>query len=340
MSENEIVPAGSGAIVAAGKVANHYAKEGVFAEYLRLKSDNTLRAQLADLAAWSEYLCDATAGADCPDAETLQTDPSAWRGVVFGLVKGFREWMLRKGFAVGTVNRRLSTVKVYCGLACQAGVLDSIELALVQSIHGFSNKDAKRVDERRDQTRTGAKKATNVSITYEQAQALKTQPDTPQGRRDAVVMALLLDHGLRVGELVLLQVQDFDLNEGKFKFYRPKVDKVQTHQLTADSARVVSAWLATDAPAMGPLLRGSRKGGELTGPGMTEGSVNVRVRVLGKAAGLEGLSPHDCRHYWATRAANQGTDAFALRDAGGWNSLSMPSRYVEAAVIANARVKL
>ena len=35
-----------------------------------------------------------------------------------------------------------------------------------------------------------------------------------------------------------------------------------------------------------------------------------------------------------------GTDAFALRDAGGWSSLAMPSRYVEAAQIANAGVNL
>ncbi|HHY54616.1 MAG TPA: tyrosine-type recombinase/integrase, partial [Chloroflexi bacterium] len=69
-------------------------------------------------------------------------------------------------------------------------------------------------------------------------------------------------------------------------------------------------------------------------------AVSDRVRVLGEAVGLEGLSAHDCRHYWATRAASQGTDPFALRDAGGWSSLAMPSRYVEAAAIANERVKL
>jgi integrase len=64
------------------------------------------------------------------------------------------------------------------------------------------------------------------------------------------------------------------------------------------------------------------------------------VRTLGETIGVTGLSAHDCRHYWASRAASQGTDAFALRDAGGWNSLAMPSRYVEAATIANERVKL
>jgi integrase len=56
--------------------------------------------------------------------------------------------------------------------------------------------------------------------------------------------------------------------------------------------------------------------------------------------GLEGLSPHDCRHYWATDAARSGTDPFRLQEAGGWASLAMPRRYVEAAEIANKGVKL
>ena len=126
------------------------------------------------------------------------------------------------------------------------------------------------------------------------------------------------------------------------RFYRQKVDKIQTHKLTADSFVALRAWLvdSNDAPAMGPLLRGSRKGGHLTEAGMTERSITERVRVLGEAVGVSGLSAHDCRHYWATRAARQGTDPFSLQEAGGWSSLAMPRRYVEAAKIANEGVKL
>lgn len=58
-------------------------------------------------------------------------------------------------------------------------------------------------------------------------------------------------------------------------------------------------------------------------------------------ATLGGVSTlRDLRHGWATRAAKGGTDAFALRDAGGWSSLVMPSRYVEDSAISNERVKL
>jgi integrase len=74
--------------------------------------------------------------------------------------------------------------------------------------------------------------------------------------------------------------------------------------------------------------------------GISERNLSERVRTLGKRIGIPNLSAHDCRHNWATRAVKGKTDAFALRDAGGWASLAMPSRYVEAAAIANERVTL
>lgn len=330
------------ALAAAGRIANEHAARGAFADYCERKAANTLRSQRADLSLWAEYIRCATNGNERPDVEALMTSPDAWRGVTWGLVGGFVRWLLAQGYAVASINRALATVRIYVRLAEQAGAISQDEAALIRLVRGYGGKDAKRVDERRELARRGAKKPQNVLITPEQAAALKRQPDSPQGRRDAVIMALLLDHGLRVGELVGLRVGDFDLAAGVFTFYRPKVDKTQTHRLTPDAARALANWLAVDladAPPSGPLLRGSRKGGALAGA-MSERAVCERVRRLGEAVGLTGLSPHDCRHYWATRAASQGTDPFALRDAGGWSSLAMPSRYVEAATIANERVRL
>ena len=154
-------------------------------------------------------------------------------------------------------------------------------------------------------------------------------------------MALLLDLGLRVGEVVLLEVADFNLKENILHFDRPKVGIDQTHTLPADLKAAVAAWLSSgDCAPFGPVLRGSGKGGCLTESGMSEQVITTRVMTLGKAIGVIGLSAHDCRNYWATRAAKRGTDAFVLRDAGGWTSLDMLNRYVEAGTIANERMKL
>lgn len=364
MSTELATTSGMTAIEAAGHVANKYAAASAFAKYTAGKSDNTLDAQRTDLATFADYLCDATGGRDCPTAAQLQTDPAAWRGMTHGLVAGFAEWMLQHGYSMASINRKLSTVRVYAKLAGDAKVIDTDETTLIRGVRGYGGKEGKRVDERRKEagqaTRTGHKKAQHVRLDTEHVKALKMQPDTPQGRRDAVIMCLLLDHGLRVGELAGLpvsgQVVTGDgvkdvgvflsrdargtVTGGKFIFYRPKVDKVQTHTLTNGALAAVARWIDTDAPQEGLLLRGSRKGGHLTGAGMSERAITQRVTDLGEAIGVYGLSAHDCRHSWATRAATAGTDSFALRDAGGWNSLAMPSRYVESATVANERVKL
>ena len=71
---------------------------------------------------------------------------------------------------------------------------------------------------------------------------------------------------------------------------------------------------------------------------MSRQTINQRVQTLGAAIGIDTLSPHDLRHTWATLATERGTPITALRDAGGWSSLAMPSRYIAAGEIANVGV--
>ena len=115
---------------------------------------------------------------------------------------------------------------------------------------------------------------------------------------------------------------------------------VQTHRLTNGLLLSIQNWLQSDAPAIGPLMRGSRKGGHLTDAGMSARAITARIATLGKQIGIEGLSAHDCRHYWATQAARNKTPMDRLQDAGGWSSPAMPARYIEAAKIANEGVNL
>lgn len=327
-------------LVDAGIVANHVGGSYTFADYMNRKSKNTLRAQLSDLQSFINYLSEVGVS-DCPTAEELQNRPEAWLGVTWGLVQGFVKWLLDKGFAVSSVNRKLYTVKAYAELAAKAGTLDRHELMMIDSVTGFAKKEFNRVDEKREVSRLGDKKGSSTVITPEQAKALKTQPDTPQGRRDAVIMCLLLDHGLRVGELSGLLVTNINLQTGEIIFFRDKVQKQQTHRMTPDTRKVIIAYTdAGDIPAMGYLLRGSNKTGALTADGMTERSITRRVGELGRRAGVENLSAHDCRHYWATRATRKGTDPFALLQAGGWTSMTTVKKYVDESEIANDGVIL
>lgn len=347
MESTALALTGRDALILVGQMADEYANGNVFEDFNARKSPNTLIAYRGDLATFAAYVSAATGGAAHLDADELQSTPGAWAGVSWGLVDGFQRWMLKNGASIGTVNRKLAAVKKYLALAAESGAIDGQVAARVANrVKGYTGKAARNVDTDRTEagtpTRQGAKKAAHVSLTADQVKKLKAQPlDTPQGRRDALLMCVLLDHGLRVGEVALLTVDCFNLPDGTFTFYRPKVDKVQTHRMEPDMLRVATAYLANDASIPGaPLFRGSRKGGRLTDAGVTERNLSGRVRTLGQRIGIENLSAHDCRHSWATQAVAGGTDAFALRDAGGWSSLAMPSRYVEAAKIANEKVTL
>ena len=316
------------ALALAGLAANKAAAGNAFDRYREDLADGSKRAQASDLQSFAEYL--AAAGVRT-SGERLYSEPAAWQGMSWGLVEGFVRWLLQRGDAISTLNRRLSTVKSHAKIAAQAGFIGEHELALIQIVKGKSGKAGKRVDAKREVTRLSTKKSEAVQITLEQAEQLKDQPSTPQGRRDALLMALLLDHGMRAGEVALLKVGNFDLPAGMVRFYRPKVDNIGNHKLTADTLRAVQNWqVSGDCPAMGEVLRGSIKGGALAEQGMSERAITERVRVLGEQIGLSGLSAHDCRHYAATDMAGKGYNLKELMDWFGWSSPATAMRYVES----------
>jgi integrase len=212
---------------------------------------------------------------------------------------------------------------------------------MIKSVTGLSWKEGPRVDEKREVRRMGAKKAASVTLLRSQADALRTLAgDTAQDRRDAVLMCLLLDHGLRVGELARLRVGDIRLGEGMMVFYRPKVAKIQRHRLSALTAAALARYMADLGGDDGSLLRRSTRSGQLLEGSMSERSITERVRVLGERIGVQGLSAHDCRHFWATWAVKLKTDPFTLMQAGGWTSMQTVKRYVDDQVVANEGVRV
>lgn len=336
LKKHAIQPSLPRALEEVGKAASKVAARHGFESYRNRLADETLRRQDADLGLFASFLhqLDLEVG-------DLAHDPQAWRGITWGLVEAFSQWQLHEGYAVPTINVHLSSVKTYTRLAFQAGMIPAEEYALIRAVRGYSRREQTRLDRRRERTRLGVKKSAPVKITTEQAKMLKRQPDTPQGRRDALIMCLLLDHGLRVGELAGIDADDLELEAGLLHFYRPKVNKQQIHKLSEDTLTAARAYKSHGDLIPGEqLLRRSFKDENLGKPGLTVRSITQRVRLLGEVIGLPGLSAHDCRHYWATTAAKHGTNPFVLQEAGGWNSLAMPRRYVAEQTVANEGIKL
>ena len=323
----------------AGHAANEAAKEHVFKRALDGRAKNTERRKKADVDLFETFL----QSAGIP-AAGLYGDPQAWRGVTWGVVEGFKIWMLNQGYAIASINSRLSTVRSYAELAAKAGAIADGENRLIASVRGYTHKEAVHVDERRKAnnlaTRIGHKKAQATAIPEELAERLINQPNTPQGRRDSLLMCLLLEHGLRVSEVAILTRQSFDLKANTFSFYRPKVDVQQTHELSPNTRKAAGLYLKYDAPREGILWRKSHKGTGKLSTQLSEISatraLTKRVELLGRKVDIEGLSAHDGRHFWATFEARHGTAMDRLQQAGGWKSLAMPMRYIADAEIANA----
>lgn len=342
------------AMTSAGKAANKAAQRHAFDNALTGKADNTIKRKRADLALFELFLNSVNV-----PAHDLYSNPEAWRGVTWGIVEAYKKWMLQKGYAIASVNGRLSTVRNHAQIAAQAGTIDDVEARMIASVKSYTHKESKRIDDQRsaagietrrttrsDGTPATMKKSAAVNIPDDVYTLLTTQPNTPQGRRDALLMCLLLDHGLRVSEIALLTPGAFDMKRNTFTFYRPKVDKVQTHTLSANTRKAAAAYIKHDAPAMGILWRKSFKGTGKLGKQLEETSatraLTKRVELLGRHAGVNGLSAHDARHYCATYEANNNTTIKRMMDMFGWNSPAMATRYIASAEIANdgtARVK-
>jgi len=244
---------------ALGAAANQAAADHVFIDYRSRRAANTLRRQDRDLGLFAEFL-QTIGGVEVGD---LANDPDAWNGITWGLAAGFQKWQLSEGYAIGSINVRMSTVKKYAKLALQAGTLDPQNAALITAIEGYSRREGKRIDEYREAegwaTRVGDKKEKFNTIGSDQAKVLITAlPDTPQGRRDRLLVLLMFEHGLRVGEVEVLEHDCFDLRAGTLTCYRPKVDKTQALDLneTPRTLEAARAYITQDAPTEGIIWRG------------------------------------------------------------------------------------
>lgn len=327
-----------------GQRANEAANSHIFNEDWIALSENTQNTYVFLLNCFSKFLMEL--GVDLP-VEVMISKPDVWTNVTYGLVRGFQNWMLQNEYAIRTANQALSAVRKYCHLAWQAGYMDEREYLLIKSVQGRVGKQARNIDNSRlkvgkNTRRVGSKKAKNTVLNVYQAAVLKYKhSDTPQGRRDKLLMTILLDHGIRASEVSALKIEDIEMESRIINIYRQKTDTTDRHTMTPDSYEAFKSYLEQDAFESGCLLRNSHKGGRLTTAGMTPQKVTDRVKRLGKVLlDIDTLSAHDCRHYYATSANAAGSSRNTIQQAGGWKTSVMVDYYIDALEITNDGLKL
>ncbi len=334
----------------AGIVADSFSTGMSFHEYHATCTDNTLSRQRNDLTLFSRYLAGASI---TRQPEDLFSDAEAWRGMSYGLLRGMRQWMLEEGYRIGSINVCLATIRQYCKLAKEAGAISQEALDLILTVKGYNTKEARNVDRTRSAqgkpTHKSTKKDQPTPVKAGQAARLKRTstpaPEKQQRRphdehlpeRDALLMCLFIEHGFRCGEVIGLNVEDLDVDEGTVSIYRQKTNDTQTHRLQPQTLIAAEAYLSLDEmkqKTTGPLFVGY-KGWRLGRRAAME-----RVRTLGKLAGVNTLSPHDLRHYWTQDALKNGTSIDRVQSAGNWTTPTMVLRYAKRKGIANEDVKV
>jgi len=169
----------------------------------------------------------------------------------------------------------------------------------------------------------------------EEAAALVEAPTSgrPAALRDRAFLDLLYSSGLRVSELVSLDVGDLDLGQGLVRVLG-KRRKERVVPVGRPACEALARWLADGRPALaaGPEAAGggaalflNRRGGRLTAR-----SVARSLERWVRGAGLpRHVHPHVLRHSFATHLLGNGADLRAIQELLGHASLSTTQRYTK-----------
>jgi integrase/recombinase XerC len=141
------------------------------------------------------------------------------------------------------------------------------------------------------------------------------------GVRDTAIIELLYASGLRVSELVGLDLRDVDLAELTVRVLG-KGRKERIVPFGGAAARALRDCLAVRGSADGAVFL-NRRGGRLT-----VRSVHTIVRRQARAAGIvRRVSPHTLRHTFATHLLDSGADLRMIQELLGHGRLSTTQRY-------------
>jgi len=219
-------------------------------------------------------------------------------------------WLAAERKARGSIARRLSELRSFGKFLVRRGVLKA---NVFDSVSAPSQ--GKRLPE---------------YLEHDEAAALVTAPDTstPAGLRDRAMLEVMYAAGLRVSELVGLNVDNVDLARGQMRVWG-KGGKERLALLGQPAVHAVKAYLRDGRPKLvkgksaQALFVNQRGGGRLT-----TRAVGMLLTKYARRANVRGrVHPHLLRHTFATHLLDGGADLRVVQELLGHADLATTQIY-------------
>lgn len=293
-------PTGGGAAGAADAVLADFARH---LRSERGRSEHTTRAYVSDVDHLLSFALRQGVGGP---HELRLADLRSWLGE-----------QADRGAARSTIARRAAAARTFLKWAVRTGRIES-------------DPSLRLVAPRRVRTLPGVLKQREASDMLDVA-AVRADDEDPIHVRDRAVLELLYASGIRVGELVALDVDDLDLAERVVRVMG-KGAKERIVPFGLPAAQALREWLAVR-----PLLVGTR-----SGPALFLGRRGARVdprqirsmvhEVLSHLPDAPDLGPHGLRHSAATHLLEGGADLRMVQEVLGHASLASTQIYTHVSV--------
>lgn len=268
-----------------------------YLDHLRVErraSPHTLRSYGDDLALFAAYLL---------EVEGEAADPT---NVDSRRLRAYAAWLSGRGYAASTVARRLACLRSFYRYQRRQGVVEG------DPAGGLRNPKQPR-------------RLPRPLRVEEVIRLLDSIPTTDAaGVRDRAMLETLYGGGLRVGELVGLNVPDLDL-EGELARVRGKGRRERLSPVGPEAVLWVRRWLDQRRPkdAGESALFLNRYGTRLTARSVGRMFAN---RLIGLGIDL-GSSPHTLRHSFATHLLDRGADLRSVQELLGHRRLTTTQIY-------------
>jgi len=241
-----------------------------------------------------------------------------------------RSWLAQQsetGAARATIARRAASARAFLRWATRTGLVEATgEREYIDSAH--QTIDAIR---RIKETLPGVLKQDEITTLLDVAAVAADDQDALH-LRDRAMLELLYATGIRVGELVGLDIDDVDFGSNVVRVMG-KGAKERTVPFGGPAANALQGWLTLGrgqvvTSVSGPALFLGRRGGRVD-PRQVRGAVHQLLQYVPEAPDV---GPHGLRHSAATHLLEGGADLRAVQEMLGHASLATTQIYTHISV--------